>query len=326
MNILIIVKMEYPRIKEVLTCYSYLSVITYNKQLITHKSIRAFNLSAKNLNDKNNKTRENIISAIINDKIPSQYYIIYRWLLLKNSINEYLAVIGNHKPYTNCKCVNKGGRRNKFDFEFTISYCDKEVRIFNVELKSNVETVEKAPQFVSPMKPSQYMTNSYEEYYYDNYLPLLVKQVGLKIPEKQAYMKTIHSTSPIIMKAYQELYYQGCSTSSKFTKNPFHQGFYELSKKLSKESIQSFIQITDLKKEALTDYLQKSQNGKIYMLHKNGNFTLQRINTEDYEIETVEKNSKLCRYDCVSKNGKKIKVLLRWKNGNGIAFPAFQIS
>lgn len=314
------------RISEVLARYRSLTHITYNKELITHKSIRAFNLSTKNLNDKNNKTRENIISAIVNDKIPSQYYIIYKWLLLKNSIDGYLRSLGNYKPYTNCKCVNKGGRTNKFDFEFTISYCDKEVKIWKVELKFGVDAVEKAPQFVSPMKPSQYLSASYEEYYYENYLPVLAKEANLKIPEKQDYMKTIHSTTPISMKSYQELYYQGCPTSSKFTSDPSHKKFYELSKKLSKESIQSFIQTNDLKKEQLTEYLQKSQNGKVYMLYKNGIFILQRINPEDYEIEAVAKNHKLCRYDCISKNGKKIKVLLRWKNGNGIAFPAFQIS
>jgi len=30
-------------------------------------------------------------------------------------------------------------------------------------------------------------------------------------------------------------------------------------------------------------------------------------------------------YVATSKSGNKIKILLRWKNGNGIAFPAFQI-
>jgi hypothetical protein len=30
-------------------------------------------------------------------------------------------------------------------------------------------------------------------------------------------------------------------------------------------------------------------------------------------------------YVATSESGSKIKILLRWKNGNGIAFPAFQI-
>jgi hypothetical protein len=53
---------------------------------------------------------------------------------------------------------------------------------------------------------------------------------------------------------------------------------------------------------------------------------LQQINIDDYTIDIVVKNSNKYRYECISKNGKKINILLRWKNGNGIAFPAFQIS
>ena len=39
-------------------------MFTYNKEQITPESISAFDLAAKGLNDKNNKTRENIIGAI----------------------------------------------------------------------------------------------------------------------------------------------------------------------------------------------------------------------------------------------------------------------
>ena len=62
------------------------------------------------------------------------------------------------------------------------------------------------------------------------------------------------------------------------------------------------------------------------MLYYNKAFILQQINIDDYTIDSVVKNANKCRYDCISKTGKKIKILLRWKNGNGIAFPAFQIS
>ena len=39
-----------------------------------------------------------------------------------------------------------------------------------------------------------------------------------------------------------------------------------------------------------------------------------------------KKNPKLNSFICISEDGTQMKVLLRWKNGNGIAFPAFQIS
>jgi hypothetical protein len=62
------------------------------------------------------------------------------------------------------------------------------------------------------------------------------------------------------------------------------------------------------------------------MLYSNGDFILKTVeNVDDFIIESVTKNSKMNRYDCLCKSGKTLEVLLRWKNGNGIAFPAFQI-
>jgi hypothetical protein len=40
---------------------------------INYKSINSFNICEKNLNDKMNKIRENIINSIINNKIPNHY-------------------------------------------------------------------------------------------------------------------------------------------------------------------------------------------------------------------------------------------------------------
>ena len=44
----------------------------------------------------------------------------------------------------------------------------------------------------------------------------------------------------------------------------------------------------------------------------------------DKKIIVDKKNKN--RFICETKSGKKMYILLRWKNGNGVAFPAFQIS
>ena len=62
------------------------------------------------------------------------------------------------------------------------------------------------------------------------------------------------------------------------------------------------------------------------MLYSNKKFIVQKPNMDDYQILSVTKNPTKFRFDCISKSGVKLNVLLRWKNGNGIAFPAFQIS
>ena len=62
------------------------------------------------------------------------------------------------------------------------------------------------------------------------------------------------------------------------------------------------------------------------MLYSDKTFTLQHVDMNHYIIDSVDKNATKSKYTCISKSGKKLNVLLRWKNGNGIAFPAFQIS
>jgi hypothetical protein len=118
----------------------------------------------------------------------------------------------------------------------------------------------------------------------------------------------------------------GCEKSSKYTSNPTDIQFYELAKTLSHESITTFIENNELNIGALSEYLLTSQNNKIYMLYSGTKFIVQRPNMDDYQIVSVTKTPQKNRYECISKTGVKLNVLLRWKNGNGIAFPAFQIS
>ena len=62
------------------------------------------------------------------------------------------------------------------------------------------------------------------------------------------------------------------------------------------------------------------------MLYKNNRFYLETIHTDDFMLVNYEKMPGLNSYRATSQSGKKINILLRWKNGNGIAFPSFQIS
>jgi hypothetical protein len=74
----------------------------------------------------------------------------------------------------------------------------------------------------------------------------------------------------------------------------------------------------------MNEYLQKTQENKIYMLFWNKTFVLEK--PEEYKIVECIKNPTKYRYDCKMESGKEIKILMRWKNGNGVAFPSFQIS
>ena len=320
-----------------------LNHILYNNKSIFVTSISAFITSSKEKNDENNIMRENIIGAIINQKIPPLFYDeSNEWTNMKESIKKYTNELVNHRPYTTIECIHKAGRKNNHDFVFDIHFEDETKESFPIELKFNASSIEKTPQYVSPMKPSQYLYNngvgealqkndesrccSYEDYYYDYYLTKLSILFELPLPQKDIWLKEIHSNTPECMKEYKKKYDQGCKKNSNFTNNEKDILCYETAKKQAKESIVNFIKMSELNIELLSEYLQKTQQNKIYMLYFQGEFKLQHINMDDYFIESVVKNPLLNRYDCMTKSGKKMKVLLRWKNGNGIAFPAFQIS
>lgn len=257
---------------------------------------------------------------------------------MKKKVFDYLNKLANNRLIVKTECINKAGRGNKYDFLIRQFYDDSTSQEFMVEFKFNASTINDAPQFVSPMKPSQYLNNSlaslepkvasFEEYYYDHYLPRLSEAYNLNLPKKEEYLKQIHSNKPKCMKDYQDLYYKGCRASSQFTQKEEHIKLYNFAKELSNESISAFIYKSDLNAELLSNYLCETQKDKIYMLYStvDKEFMMQKINMDNYRIVSVVKNASKFRYECLSKNGTKINVLLRWKNGNGIAFPAFQIS
>ena len=306
---------------EILPAFTYCKKVKLNLD-----SLDAFNVSSgKNKNDEKNKTRENIIGAIINNEVPNEYFNIKKWSDMKTAIFNYIGQLRS-KPYVKVECVNRGGRKYNYDFTFIFYDEDGTQETFNIELKFNASVLDNAPQFVSPMNPSQYLNSCYEEFYYDNYLERLSVEAGLPIPTKEEYLKQISSPEPKCMKEYQVKYYKGCSSSSKFTNNEDDIKFYNVSKSISNDSITTFINKTDLNIELLSAYLYNTQKNKIYMLYFNGEFILQTIDMRDYNIKSVTKNGDKFRYECITESGKTLNILLRWKNGNGIAFPAFQIS
>lgn len=300
----------------------------YNKEQITIESISTvFNKSVKSRNDKYNKTRENIIGSIINNKVPYDFYKNAYWCELRDGIISFLTTL-SPEHVIKVECLHKGGRGNNYDFTFVLHYVNGIVIEKQIEFKYGTVSIDKAPQFVSPMNPSKYLISqcSYEEYVYDNYLPILSEKSGFTIPIKEEYLKEIHSPSPPCMEKFQRLYYQGCKQSSKYTGTEEAIGFYELCKKMSKESIQNCINVSDLNIELLSNYLYDTQKKKVYMLYSNKKFILQNVDMDNYKLISSTKNTAKQRYECISENGEKINVLLRWKNGHCVAYPAFQIS
>lgn len=280
-----------------------------NKTVLNYSSINSFILSSKEENDSQNKLRESMIVAIVNKNIPNEYFLYSkRWNNLQQIVINYIDNLTSNN-IESISCIPKAGRKYNYDFDFIINE-----EHYKVELKFNATKIDDTPQYNSPMKPSQYMSKSYEDYFYDNYLSIIASKANLHIPEKSIYLKEIHNNEPSCMKDYKVLYKSDRS-------------FHETCKEQSKKSIEKFMEDVELKTDLLSSYLLESQKNKHYMMFSKNKFYYQEPNMDDYVINSyvVDQKNKN-RFICQTKSGKKMYILLRWKNGNGVAFPAFQIS
>lgn len=283
--------------------------------------------TGRSTNDYNNKIREHILCTMPCLTEDYFHHPIYgeSWRTHKVALETALREIC--PSYVSYKMVKKAGRRHNYDYQ--CQFYNQENQLMateRVEFKYNATDLGDAPQFVSPMKPSQYLSQSFEEYYYDRYLVRLFAEFGLDVPERSVYLLDIHKNKPKCIQAAQQLYYEGCKTSGKYTNSERARAFYRACIDYSKACIAQFIQDTDLRIDVLSDYLVKSQDRKVYVLYHEGVFRVKPVESSDYRIVHYIKQPEYARYQATIATGQTIKVLLRWKNGNGIAFPAFQIS
>jgi len=274
---------------------------------IDYISINYFDKSSKENNDEYNKLREYIIGAIINNDIHEDYYkYSRRWNKLRNQVNSYIKLIYKSEINNIC-CIHKAGRNNHYDFKLIIN----DTIEFNVEFKFNALNVNETPQFVSPMKPSQYLSMNFEEWYYDNYLIQISKYGNLEIPPREVYLRQIHNNKVECMKDFKYKY----DTNESFSK---------YCKKIDKEAIKTFIQITHINMEKLSNYLLEGQKNKVYMCYKENHFHYDTLNENMYKIVKLDKKENT-NYIYTTETGIKLEIKLRFKNGCGLQFPAFQI-
>lgn len=273
---------------------------------IEYSSINYFDKSTKNKNDTYNKLREYIIGAIINNDIHEHYYkYSRRWDKLRRQVFAYVELLYGDK-YTKATCIHKGGRSHHYDFKLLID--EKE---FNVEFKFNANGIIDAPQFVSPMKPSQYLTMNFEEWFYDNYLGRIATYGNLEMPIRDMYLRQIHKNKVECMTMFKHKY-------------DTNKDFNRYCKTIDKEAIKEFIQLTYIKMDKLSDYLLNSQQNKVYMCYDKTGFHYDTINETMYKIVDLDKKEDT-NYVYVTECGMKLEIKLRFKNGCGLQFPAFQI-
>lgn len=254
--------------------------------------------SKRNDNDKNNKQREIILEHLskLSDKYLKDNTYGNKWTELKK---KWIKLFGN-----DFVIERVGGRKN---YDFLVTQDGEEKKI---EFKFNSTCVENLPQFLS-LAANNIMDNSYAEYFYENYLEKMtdVMKIESKIPDKEFYIKKVHSDN--------------------YDCNPF---FIEMKEKTNNES-------DDLVNESIYTFLKKY--GKTIDCKKLKNKIEESLGKEyimwdcksrEFIRQTMSNDGELCIRGLKNKNTIVISssnlnffLLLRWRNHKGVMFPAWQI-
>lgn len=296
---------------------NYINFIKNSKYNYNNREIRLediilfYKINKKGKNNNDNKIRESIIDSILNKKTPEIYFKkSQRWLNIKRELEKFVKNLSKNQKINKIECIHKGGRKYNYDYDLII---DDEY--FKIEFKYNISSIKDSPQFVQLGKPSRFLSYNYEEFYYDNYLSKseIKTKYDIDIPEREIYLKEVHNIAPKCMKNIKEKYKEDKEFCNYMTE-------------LYNNSTKEFIEKYDLNLDILNEHLKESQKDKIYMLYKKNKIYLQENDEDNYNLISYKKEPNLKRYKAETKSGKKIKILIRWKNGKGIAYPAFQIS
>lgn len=326
------------QIKERLNYVKELIPFTVYNQHINYSSIFAFKTTSnRDQNDANNKIRETIIAAVINNQIPESYYYSIIWYNFKQRLINFIISLfpldETIKSTYHCKIM--AGRR--YNYDFLVSQNDSHGNQIQkkVEFKFNSCGVTDCPQFLSLSTKSndtQPTFPSYAEYFYDNYVELITQLYSLPPIERNHYLKLVHQTNYDRHSWFKQLYLR-------------ENEHIKEKKKLVDESIHKYIlefyipNIEELVQPLKQKFLN-TQSGKIYMLYipKDKEFIKDEITQDELNIYaeniTIQTGNSDNIHTVVFHTSKEpgtpdtteIKMLLRWRNHAGILNPAWQIA
>ena len=176
------------------------NLLSYNRNNINIHDINVFNIiSKKKDNDFSNKLRENIISSMINENVPLDWFIKSEtWKLLKTKLLHTICTFFSDDVFT---VDSVGGLKNH---DFNLNFTDRTVKL---EFKYNQINIFECPEVLS-LHASALNTYSYSEFFYDYYLVHLLSLydiVSMK-PDKATYLKYIHQFNYSKHKMFEYLY------------------------------------------------------------------------------------------------------------------------
>ncbi len=290
---------------------------------VAHEDVLLFFSSMKGegreANGANNDKREAVLKAVLIEENyrESAEYGRY-WVLLRERLLEAATRIcpGGGELV---KMEHKGGRKWNYDYQFTYSGG----QVVNVEYKYGESSIQSLPQFYQKETNAEFLPG-FAEAYYDlvvSCCPLYAeKSVGVAVPGRAVYMKEVYKNES------KNAYFVRLKEKTKVDKEFYQQLNVSVATLFLKEWLGKHYRNVDC--GLLGGLLKKSQAGKVYLLWKDGEFNVERI--EDAEFENlsvvgvgVKGNTLVIRS---GSGAYEFHMLLRWKNGIGLLKPAWQIS
>jgi hypothetical protein len=289
--------------------------------IINEQDIKVFtDKSKRKNNDANNELRENIVIGIFNNKIPDNYYKNNNWLTLKKNILNYFEDNFSISSYKYKELIKYGGKSNNYDFMLKLynTISTRNLLEYKIELKclnckKTCKSIKDLPQLldIDYRKFINY-DKLYEEYYYDNYLPNILENTNIIIPDKEKYLIEVKKFNSPLLNDIKKLYNSDTSFKKKVKDNV-------------NKSISEYFKLdtTSLNTRKLLDYILKSQSNKHFMIYSNNNFYYDIFNQENFELRNVTNINN--GYKCYIKNNFNLSITLHWKNTTGINNPFIKI-
>jgi hypothetical protein len=309
------------------------------------KAILLFTDSAagggRETNDKKNKDREQLLGSLLTNTFhdadavhgPAWQTLRAQW---EAALLRCGPSVGTPVGVPVVSVEAKGGRGFNYDFE--ASYIGSAASA-KIEFKFGGTTVSSLPEFFNPAADKPFHSRLYADFFYDgdslDTICDLYEIPRSEKPTKDEYLKAIHASCSKLpffarLKAAEEAEIAvevpvGALEDGKKKKV---RPLYDAKAAISHKSIQAFLKeyqhTTDL--AALTAEFQRSQADKQFLLYSGGAFHHDRLLPGELVADSVKGvvGDYLVIQTAVPTTT--IKMLLRWKNHQGILFPAWQIS
>jgi hypothetical protein len=219
-------------------------------------------------------------------------------------------------PYETLCVVRKGGRGTSHDL--IVSYFVGSTLVISqpLEYKHNVNRLSALPEYLSVASNKPYLPRLYADFFYDRVGELCALYPGLPAPpDRETYLRLVHG--------------------NKYDRHPFFRALKdreyehaEEKQQIVRASIRDYLHtykdalnLTELEAD-----IRKRQTGKVFVMWDLTTFHTDTLADDEMALVgpvVVENDNRLV---VQSRAGTRHKLLLRWKNHQGILYPAWQIS